>query len=185
MVFCLLPLAGLLFVATAACQLASPGQPKWNDPSVPQSRWGTAPVFTPARASFGQALHEFIGSKPTEVAQPFPFSHQVHLSKGATCTDCHTGVETGPRAGLPSINTCMICHSQIATDRPLIQQITEMQAKGVDLNWNRVYDYFPQSHVRFEHRPTFAPRWSVRTATATRRSRPWRAARSRWTWGSA
>jgi hypothetical protein len=37
----------------------------------------------------------------------------------------------------------MICHSQIATDRPLIQQITDMQTKGVDLNWNRVYNYFP------------------------------------------
>ena len=94
-----------------------------------------------------------MGSRPTDVAQPFDFSHQVHLSKGAQCVDCHTGVETGPRAGLPSINTCMICHSQIATERPLIQQITDMQAKGVDLNWNRVYNYFPESHVRFEHAP--------------------------------
>jgi hypothetical protein len=110
-------------------------------------------VFTPARSSFGQALREFIGSRPTEVAQPFDFSHQIHLSKGAQCTDCHTGVEQGPRAGLPSINTCMICHSQIATDRPLIQQITDMQTKGIDLNWNRVYSYFPESHVRFEHAP--------------------------------
>ena len=28
-----------------------------------------------------------------------------------------------------------------------------MQAKGIDLNWHRVYDYFPESHVRFEHAP--------------------------------
>ncbi len=147
-------LAGaVLLIATAACTFASPGQPKWNDPSVPPSRWGTAPVFTPARASFGQALREFIGSRPTEVAQPFPFSHQIHLSKGATCTDCHTSVEQGPRATIPSVNTCMICHSQIATDRPLIQQMTAMAEKGIDFNWNRVYAYFPESHVRFEHAP--------------------------------
>ena len=57
------------------------------------------------------------------------------------CTDCHEGVETGPRAGLPGVNTCMICHSAIATDRPLIQQITAMQEKGLDLAWQRVYDY--------------------------------------------
>ena len=149
----LLLAAAVLLMATAACQLTSPGQPKWNDPSVGKSRWGTDPVFTPARASFGEALRDFVGRKPTDVPQPFPFSHQIHLSKGATCTDCHTGVETGPRAGLPGINTCMICHSQIATDRPLIQQITEMQTKGIDLNWNRVYNYFPESHVRFEHAP--------------------------------
>jgi hypothetical protein len=149
----LLLAAAVLLMVTAACQLASPGQPKWNDPSVPRSRWGTAPVHTPARASFGQALREFIGSRPTDVAQPFPFSHQIHLSKGATCTDCHTSVEQGPRATIPSVNTCMICHSQIATDRPLIQQMTAMAEKGIDFNWNRVYAYFPESHVRFDHAP--------------------------------
>ena len=147
--FCLLP---VVLAATLACEFRSPGQPRGGGDDAP-SRWGTSPVFTPARASFGQALREFMGSRPTEVAQPFDFSHQIHLSKGAQCTDCHTGVEQGPRAGLPSINTCMICHSQIATDRPLIQQITDMQTKGIDLNWNRVYSYFPESHVRFEHAP--------------------------------
>jgi hypothetical protein len=146
---CFLP---VVLAATMACEFRSPGQPTWGAGSAP-SRWGTPPVFTPARSSFGQAFREFMGSHPTEVAQPFDFSHQIHLSKGAQCTDCHTGVEQGARAGLPSINTCMICHSQIATDRPLIQQITDMQAKGVDLNWNRVYNYFPESHVRFEHAP--------------------------------
>jgi hypothetical protein len=145
--------ASVALIATVACTFASPGQPKWNDSSVPRSRWGTEPVFTTARSSFGQALREFIGSRPTEVAQPFPFSHQIHLSKGAQCTDCHTAVEQGPRASIPGLNTCMICHSQIATDRPLIKQIAEMQAKGQDLNWNRVYNYFPESHVRFEHSP--------------------------------
>jgi predicted CXXCH cytochrome family protein len=47
----------------------------------------------------------------------------------------------------------MICHSQIATDKPLIQKLTDLQAKGLDLNWNRVYDYAPSAHVRFEHAP--------------------------------
>ena len=62
-------------------------------------------------------------------------------------------MERGPRAGLPSINTCMICHSQIATDRPLIQQLAAMQEKGVDLAWQRVYDYPREAHVRFDHAP--------------------------------
>ena len=145
--------AALILVLTAACEFRSPGQPKWGDETVPRSRWNTSPVFTPARPTFGQALREFIGSRPVDVAQPFPFSHQIHLSNGAICTDCHTAVEQGPRASLPSINTCMTCHSQIATERPLIQQITDMQAKGLDFEWNRVYNYLPESHVRFEHAP--------------------------------
>jgi hypothetical protein len=149
----LLVAAGVMLVATTACEFAkSPGQPTWGEGEA-RSRWGTSPVFTPARASFGQAVREFIGSRPTEVEQPFPFSHQIHLSKGALCTDCHTAVETGPRASIPGLNTCMICHSQIATDRPLIKQITDLHAKGIDLEWKRVYSYFPESHVRFEHAP--------------------------------
>ena len=47
----------------------------------------------------------------------------------------------------------MICHSQIATDRPLIQQMAQMQEKGLDFAWQRVYDYPRSAHVRFEHSP--------------------------------
>ncbi len=88
-----------------------------------------------------------------EPQQPFDFSHQIHLSKQLLCTDCHTGVEKGPVAGLPSVSTCMICHSQIATDRPLIKTLTELQEKGRDLSWQRVYGYPAEAHVRFDHAP--------------------------------
>ena len=136
-------------MATAACEFASPGQPSG---AAERSRWGTSAVFTPAHGSAAEAVKAFFGSRP-DPQQPFDFSHKIHLSKGVLCTDCHTGVEQGPVAGLPSINTCMICHSQIATDKPLIKQLTEMQAKGIDLAWQRVYDYVPQAHVRFDHAP--------------------------------
>lgn len=116
------------------------------------SRWGTPSVFTPANRTFGEAARSHFGLR-TEPQQPFPFSHRIHLEKELVCTDCHEGVERGPRAGLPSINTCMICHSQVATDRPLIQQLTAMQEKGLDLAWQRVYDFTREAHVRFEHAP--------------------------------
>lgn len=136
-------------MATAACEFASPGEPSG---AADRSRWGTPAVFTPAHATPAEAVKAFFGSRP-DPQQPFDFSHQIHLSKGVLCTDCHTGVEQGPVAGLPSINTCMICHSQIATEKPLIKQLTEMQTKGLDLAWQRVYNYLPQSHVRFDHAP--------------------------------
>lgn len=142
--------AAFLLTATVACQFASPGQPSGR--SQGPSRWGTSPVFTPAHASAGAAIKAFFGSHP-EPTQPFDFSHRIHVEKGAQCTDCHTGVEQGPVAGIPSINTCMICHSQIATERPLIQQLTRLYEAKTDLTWQRVYDYVPQSHVRFDHAP--------------------------------
>ena len=96
-------------------------------------------MFTTAYRSAGEAFRAFFDIRPDEVEQPVAFSHQLHLEKELVCTDCHEGVERGPVAGLPSVNTCLVCHSQIATDRPIIQDITSMQEKGVDLAWRRVY----------------------------------------------
>jgi Cytochrome c7 and related cytochrome c len=125
---------------------------RWSDASAQKSRWGTPAVFTTAHASFSSAARAFFGMRD-EPQQPFDFSHQLHLSKELLCTDCHTGVEKGPVAGIPSVSTCMICHSQIATDRPLIKTLTELQTKGLDLPWQRVYGYPAEAHVRFDHAP--------------------------------
>jgi hypothetical protein len=51
------------------------------------------------------------------------------------------------------VKTCLICHAAIATDRPSIQQITELESKGVDIAWQRVYGYTHEAHVRFNHAP--------------------------------
>ena len=56
-------------------------------------------------------------------------------------------------AGLPSVKTCMICHDAIAADRPLIQKVADYQKRGVDISWQRVYGFTPESHVRFDHAP--------------------------------
>ena len=110
-------------------------------------------LFTTARPTFGAAVNDFFWVKPNAV-QPIEFPHNTHVEKGLTCTEyCHESVTKGPQAGLPSVNTCMICHAAIATDKPRIQQITALQAKGQDLNWQRVFGYPPQQHVRFNHEP--------------------------------
>jgi Cytochrome c7 and related cytochrome c len=142
-----------LAAAAAGCGLiARPSEQEQGARLAQPSRWGTPAVFTPAHRSVGEAFSEHFGMRP-EPQQPFPFSHQIHLEKELVCTDCHETVERGPRASIPGVNTCMICHSQIATDRPLIQQIAQMQEKGLDFAWQRVYDYPRSAHVRFEHAP--------------------------------
>lgn len=143
-----LALAGV----ASACGAAGSVEPGHAERIAQPSRWGTSAVFTPAHPSAGDAIRSFFGVRP-EAEQPFAFSHQLHLSKELACTDCHDGVERGPVAGLPSINTCMICHSQIATDRPDIQTLADMQARGRDLAWSRVYGYVREAHVRFAHAP--------------------------------
>ena len=110
-------------------------------------------VFTTARPTLAQATREFFRVAP-KVEQPIPFPHKTHIAKGLTCTDyCHESVTKGPVAGLPSVKTCMICHDAIAPDKPLIQQVTNLQKSGHDLAWQRVYGYPHASHVRFNHAP--------------------------------
>lgn len=143
----------VLALSTAACaEWKNPPEQVRAERVAARSRWGTSSVYTPARSSFGEAARMHFGLEP-EPVQPFAYSHKVHLAQDLTCTDCHEGVERGPRAGIPGINTCMTCHQAVATDHPLVKSMAEMQAKGLDFAWQRVYAYPRESHVRFEHAP--------------------------------
>jgi hypothetical protein len=134
----------------AACALAAVAC--GSQPS-PRAIASTGPVFTPARATLSEATRDFFRIRPA-ATQPIPFPHKTHIAKGLTCTDyCHESVTKGPVAGLPSVKTCMICHDAIATDKPLIVQITNLQKGGRDLAWQRVYGFPNESHVRFNHAP--------------------------------
>jgi cytochrome c7-like protein len=112
----------------------------------------SAAVYTPARATFAQAARDFFNVRPA-ARQPIPFPHKTHIAKKAVCTDCHETVEKGPIAGIPSVKTCMICHDQIATDRPLIKEVASYSQKGVEIPWQRVYGFTHAAHVRFQHAP--------------------------------
>ena len=109
-------------------------------------------VFTPAHRTTAEAARDFFGIRP-KAEQPIPFPHKTHIAKKAECVDCHESVEKGPIAGIPGVKTCMICHSQIATDKPLIKQVTGYSDKGIEIPWQRVYGFTREAHVRFNHAP--------------------------------
>jgi hypothetical protein len=140
-------------LAGAACGwLDDRPEPIEGEPYTASAQSST-PSFTTAHSSFGAAVNDYFSVPPTGT-QPIDFPHNIHIEKGLTCTEyCHEAATTGPQAGLPSVNTCLICHAAIATDRPRIQQITQMQEQGLDLEWRRVYRYAPSAHVRFSHAP--------------------------------
>lgn len=109
-------------------------------------------VYSPAHRTVGAAARDFFNIRPA-ARQPLAFPHKTHIAKQAMCTDCHETVERGPIAGIPSVKTCMICHSQIATDRPLIKEVTSYSDKGIEIPWQRVYGFTHAAHVRFNHAP--------------------------------
>src|SRR5262245_16412300 len=108
--------------------------------------------FTPAHKTMRAAIRDHFSVRPT-AHQPIEFPHKTHIAKQAMCTDCHETVERGPVAGIPSVKTCMICHSQIATDRPLIKEVTSYSEKGIEIPWQRVYGFTQGAHIRFNHAP--------------------------------
>ena len=109
-------------------------------------------VFTPAHRTLLDAFREFSNRRPAPV-QPIAYTHKVHLANGMQCTDCHTGVDQGPDARIPSVSLCMTCHQVIATDKPEIKKVATYAARGEDIPWQRVYNFNPSAHVKFDHAP--------------------------------
>lgn len=91
----------------------------------------------------------------TAVEQPVPFSHQHHVGElGIDCRYCHSTVTISREAGLPAMETCMTCHSQIWKDAPMLQPVRQSLITGRAVQWNRVntipdFVYFNHSvHVK-------------------------------------
>lgn len=87
--------------------------------------------------------------------QPIAFSHKIHAGDyEIACQYCHTGVEIGKSANIPSVNICMNCHSFIKTDSPEIQKLYAAQESGKPIEWVRIHNlpdlaYFNHSqHVK-------------------------------------
>ncbi len=92
-------------------------------------------------------------SDPAEgapVHQVVPFSHKHHAGEdGIDCRFCHASVETSRFAGIPSLATCMNCHSQLFTDQPVLRPLMTAARTGGPLAWNRVHNL--PDFVYFDH----------------------------------
>lgn len=73
--------------------------------------------------------------------QPVPFSHKHHVAGlGLDCRYCHTSVDEGAFAGMPSTKVCMTCHSQVWTEAPLLEPVRESWRTDRSIEWTRVHD---------------------------------------------
>lgn len=82
--------------------------------------------------------------------QTVPFSHAHHVGGlGIDCRYCHVGVEKAAFAGIPDVNTCMSCHSQIYNDQKMLEPVREAYRAGTPLTWNRVNEV--PDFVYFDH----------------------------------
>lgn len=73
--------------------------------------------------------------------QPVPFSHQQHVGQfGLDCQYCHSQVFESKNANIPATETCMNCHTQIATDSEALQPVRDSWESGFPIEWIRVHD---------------------------------------------
>ncbi len=78
------------------------------------------------------------GYAPT---QPIPFSHKLHAGMyEIDCNYCHTGVNKGKSAVIPSANICMNCHNAIKRESPYIKKIYEHIENDEPIEWVRVHN---------------------------------------------
>ncbi|OOG77523.1 c-type cytochrome [Algoriphagus sp. A40] len=80
-------------------------------------------------------------------AQPIAFSHALHAGdKEIACQYCHTGVEIGKSANIPSANICMNCHTHIQNVggkegiSPEIAKIYAAVDNNQPIEWVRVHN---------------------------------------------
>lgn len=92
------------------------------------------------------------GYAPT---QPIQFSHKLHAGLyEIDCKFCHSGVEKGKSALIPSANVCMNCHGELRRGSPEIQKIYNAIEKNEPIQWVRIHNlpdlsYFNHSqHVK-------------------------------------
>jgi hypothetical protein len=84
--------------------------------------------------------------------QPIPFSHRVHAYyKKIDCFFCHPYADRSPRAGMPPVEKCMLCHSAIITNFPPIKKLRGYYDRKEPIQWVRVtanpdFVFFPH-HV--------------------------------------
>jgi len=83
--------------------------------------------------------------------QPIPFSHRVHATeKGISCVLCHYTAPVSDRAGIPPLETCMLCHKREAIHFTPIEAVREHYYGNRPIEWVRV-NWVPE-FAYFTHR---------------------------------
>ena len=97
----------------------------------------------------GALLLTLFWPRSARVEQPILYNHQAHLSAGMECSNCHTLYADTPWAGLPTIDTCSLCHSEVSTGTEEEAKVVGYVQKNETPPWQQV-NQLP-THVYFSH----------------------------------
>jgi hypothetical protein len=83
-----------------------------------------------------------------KIEQPIQFNHQVHLD--LDCSGCHDSVTTDSFAGIPTAETCLLCHDTPLTENPEEEKIRVLAGQEGGIQWQKILGQPP--FVFFSHR---------------------------------
>lgn len=85
------------------------------------------------------------------VRQPIAFNHRKHTQQlQLDCELCHQFVRTGAHPGLPTLETCAMCHAAVQGRSPESRRVTDYVTAGRPLVFAKLFR-LPQ-HVFYTHR---------------------------------
>jgi hypothetical protein len=88
-----------------------------------------------------------VGYQPT---QPVEFPHDLHATQlGMDCRYCHSFVEVSSHSNVPTTQTCMNCHSQVAKESAKLEPVRRSWTTGVPIKWVKVHR--APDYVYFNH----------------------------------
>lgn len=112
----------------AAAPQAQPVAVKPAEPAKP----------APAAKSTAAPAAEAAKPVPAAPAARIAFDHQFHVGRGAACLDCHEGAEKTAKAGMPSLEFCMDCHTEIDEKKPKEKTIASFLDASGKPQWSHV-----------------------------------------------
>ena len=115
-------------------------------------RWADAAAVVVLLLGLSAALVYYHVPYPVGIGprQPIPFSHRVHVTtKHLSCFMCHTEARRSYRAGIPPLQTCLLCHSRIVRTLPDIAILRAHYDQNRPIVWERV-NWLPE-FVYFNH----------------------------------
>jgi hypothetical protein len=75
---------------------------------------------------------------PAGPEEPIPFSHRVHAGdKRISCLFCHDTAAGQANAGMPPLETCMLCHTRIIVNFPPIRFLRDRYYGRQPVYWKR------------------------------------------------
>lgn len=86
-----------------------------------------------------------------DIVQPIAFNHRKHVAEQKIeCSTCHEHYQTQAFSGLPTVDTCAMCHTEAIGKSAEEKKLVRLIREGKPLVWQSLFRQ--PAHVFYSHR---------------------------------